>query len=29
MLHIGFVYDLRADYLKMGMSEEDTAEFDR
>jgi D-alanine-D-alanine ligase len=29
MLHIGFVYDLRTDYLKMGMSEEATAEFDR
>jgi D-alanine-D-alanine ligase len=28
MLHIGFVYDLRTDYLKMGMSEEETAEFD-
>jgi D-alanine-D-alanine ligase len=29
MLQIGFVYDLRTDYLKMGMSEEATAEFDR
>jgi D-alanine-D-alanine ligase len=27
-LRIGVTYDLRADYLAMGMSEEDTAEFD-
>ena len=26
---IGITYDLRSDYLKMGYSEEDTAEFDR
>jgi len=28
MMRIGVTYDLRADYLAMGMSEEDTAEFD-
>jgi len=27
-MHIGITYDLRADYLAQGMSEEDTAEFD-
>ncbi len=27
-MRIGVTYDLRADYLAMGMSEEDTAEFD-
>ncbi|WP_041230125.1 D-alanine--D-alanine ligase [Deferribacteres bacterium DY0037] len=27
-MNIGLVYDLRSDYLKMGFSEEDTAEFD-
>jgi D-alanine-D-alanine ligase len=27
-MRIGFTYDLRADYLAMGMSEEDSAEFD-
>lgn len=27
-VNIGLVYDLRSDYLKMGYSEEDTAEFD-
>ncbi len=28
-MKIGFCYDLRDDYLKMGYSEEETAEFDR
>jgi D-alanine-D-alanine ligase len=28
-MKLGFCYDLRDDYLKMGYSEEDTAEFDR
>jgi D-alanine-D-alanine ligase len=28
-IKIGFCYDLRDDYLKMGYSEEETAEFDR
>jgi len=28
-MRIGLTYDLRSDYLKMGFSEEDTAEFDR
>lgn len=28
MLSIGFVYDLRSDYLAQGLSEEETAEFD-
>jgi D-alanine-D-alanine ligase len=28
-MHIGITYDLRADYLAMGYSEEQTAEFDR
>ena len=27
-MRIGVTYDLRADYLAMGMSEEDSAEFD-
>lgn len=27
-MHIGVTYDLRADYLAMGMSEEESAEFD-
>lgn len=27
-LKVGFTFDLRSDYLAMGMSEEDTAEFD-
>ena len=27
-MRIGVTYDLRADYLAKGMSEEDTAEFD-
>ena len=27
-MHIGFVYDLRAEYRALGYSEEDTAEFD-
>lgn len=27
-MNIGFVYDLRSDYLKLGYSEEETAEFD-
>src|SRR5438270_11091809 len=27
-MRIGVTYDLRADYLALGMSEEDTAEFD-
>lgn len=27
-MRIGFVYDLRTDYIKMGYSEEETAEFD-
>jgi len=27
-VHIGLVYDLRKDYLEMGFSEEETAEFD-
>lgn len=29
MIKIGLTYDLRSDYLKMGYSEEETAEFDR
>jgi D-alanine-D-alanine ligase len=28
-MKIGFCYDLRDDYLKMGYTEEETAEFDR
>ncbi|MGE0078333.1 MAG: hypothetical protein AB7S48_10775 [Bacteroidales bacterium] len=28
MLNIGITYDLRSDYLKLGFSEEETAEFD-
>jgi D-alanine-D-alanine ligase len=28
-IKVGFCYDLRDDYLKMGYSEEETAEFDR
>ena len=28
-MRVGITYDLRQDYLKMGMSEEETAEFDR
>ena len=28
MMRIGITYDLRADYLATGMSEEETAEFD-
>lgn len=28
-MHVGITYDLRQDYLAMGMSEEETAEFDR
>jgi D-alanine-D-alanine ligase len=28
MLNVGFTFDLRSDYLAMGMSEEETAEFD-
>lgn len=28
-MHVGITYDLRRDYLEMGMSEEETAEFDR
>ncbi|MBN2616339.1 MAG: hypothetical protein JXR71_11665 [Bacteroidales bacterium] len=28
-MNIGITYDLRSDYLKMGYSEEETAEFDR
>ncbi len=28
-MKVGITYDLRDEYLKMGMSEEDTAEFDR
>lgn len=28
-MHIGMTYDLRSDYLAAGMSEEETAEFDR
>ena len=28
MLKVGFTFDLRSDYLAMGMSEEETAEFD-
>ena len=27
-MRIGVTYDLRSDYLAMGMSEEDSAEFD-
>ena len=27
-MRIGVTYDLRADYLALGMSEEETAEFD-
>jgi len=29
MIKIGLTYDLRSDYLRMGYSEEETAEFDR
>lgn len=29
MIRVGLTYDLRADYLAMGYSEEETAEFDR
>ena len=29
MIKVGFTYDLRSEYLKMGYSEEETAEFDR
>ncbi|MEZ5000181.1 MAG: hypothetical protein R2744_01600 [Bacteroidales bacterium] len=29
MINIGLTYDLRSDYLKMGYSEEETAEFDK
>ena len=29
MIRIGVTYDLRADYLALGMSEEETAEFIR
>jgi len=28
-MHIGMTYDLRSEYLKMGFTEEETAEFDR
>lgn len=28
MLNVGITYDLRSDYLKLGFTEEDTAEFD-
>ena len=28
-MRIGFTYDLKSDYLRMGFSEEDSAEFDR
>lgn len=29
MMRVGLTYDLRSDYLKMGFSEEETAEFDK